>query len=140
MSSGSLCVDDPSSALYNLVVDPDTFSVADVGEAGEEALTWRSAKAMRRDLVHGDDLYKWGAFVGFNEERKPGHGSCIFLHIWRGPDDPTAGCTAMAQDDLLRVLKWLRFQPSPLFVQGTRAYLERLRHEGALPYPVPGVE
>jgi len=33
-----------------------------------------------------------------------GRGSAVFLHIWRGQSHPTAGCIAMARDDLLWVL------------------------------------
>jgi L,D-peptidoglycan transpeptidase YkuD (ErfK/YbiS/YcfS/YnhG family) len=93
---------------------------------------------MRRDLAHGDDLYRWGVEVAYNPEREPGAGSCIFLHVWRGPGSPTAGCTAMPEDDLLTVLRWLRPGDDPVLVQGTRSFLEGLRDEGRLPYPVPG--
>jgi L,D-peptidoglycan transpeptidase YkuD (ErfK/YbiS/YcfS/YnhG family) len=92
---------------------------------------------MRRDLAHGDDLYKWGVVVRYNEGAVPGDGSCIFLHVWRGPDSPTAGCTAMAEENLLSVLGWLERGAEFSLVQGTRAYLEGLRREGLLPYDIP---
>lgn len=123
----SVCVDDSESSRYNHIVfepgpDPD----------------WNSAEAMRRDLAHGDDLYALGVTVEYNPDATPGAGSCIFLHIWRSPESPTAGCTAMAEGDLRTVLGWLQPRFEPILVQGSRPYLEELRARGRLPYPVPG--
>jgi L,D-peptidoglycan transpeptidase YkuD (ErfK/YbiS/YcfS/YnhG family) len=129
MVPGTLCVDDTASAFYNLVFDPDTLPGAS---------DWTSAEAMRRDLAYGDDLYRFGAIVQYNPHRVPGAGSCIFLHLWRSPDSPTAGCTAMAEEDLLEILRWLDPEAGPLLIQGDRAFLEGLREAGSLPYPVPG--
>jgi L,D-peptidoglycan transpeptidase YkuD (ErfK/YbiS/YcfS/YnhG family) len=145
MAPGSICVDDPGSAYYGQIFDPDTLP-----EPARGARDWKSAEAMRRDLAHGDGLYRWGVVVRYNDEGVPGAGSCIFLHVWRGPQYPTAGCTAMAEEDLLSVLGWLRIGSEggseadpesvrgPVLIQGTRAYLESLGREGVLPYPVPG--
>jgi L,D-peptidoglycan transpeptidase YkuD (ErfK/YbiS/YcfS/YnhG family) len=39
----------------------------------------------------------------------PGRGSAIFLHVWRKPRHPTAGCIAFARDDLAWILAhWQR--------------------------------
>ena len=46
----------------------------------------------------------------------------IFLHIWRGAGQPTAGCTAMSQDHLLRVLNWLDPNREPRLVQSLSAW------------------
>ena len=40
----------------------------------------------------------------------PGRGSAIFLHRWRRPCAPTAGCVAMAAQDLLWIAQRLRPQ------------------------------
>ena len=136
VTDGTVCVDDVNSAFYNRILDADTLP-----EAGPGAKDWTSSESMRRDLSHGDDLYKWGLVVRYNEGGRPGAGSCIFLHVWRGPDSPTEGCTAMAEDDLRVVLRWLEEgsegQPDPLLIQGTRAYLEGLSSQGVLPYELP---
>jgi len=150
MPLGAVCVDDVGSAYYTRVFDADTLP-----EAGPGAKDWASAEDMRRDLAFGDDLYKWGVVVQYNDGAVPGAGSCIFLHVWRGPDSPTAGCTAMAEENLLALLGWLKSGPvsgpevesdlgpepertaGPLLVQGTRAYLEGLSGEGVLPYRIP---
>ncbi|MDH3224955.1 MAG: hypothetical protein OEO23_14635, partial [Gemmatimonadota bacterium] len=132
LAPGSVCVDDDRSDLYNQIVSLE--------EQGDRFV---SSEPMRRDLVLGDDLYEWGIMVGYNEEgsRDPetdvGLGSCIFLHVWRGPASPTAGCTAMSRADLLHLMMWLDPTAAPAIVQGSRAFLERLHAEGDLAYPVP---
>ncbi len=40
----------------------------------------------------------------------PGRGSAIFLHRWRRPCTPTAGCVALAPQDLLWIARRLRPQ------------------------------
>lgn len=135
MAPGAVCVDDPASVWDNRVFDPATLP------PGKEK-DWASAEAMRRDLAHGDDLYRWGAVVRYNDPPAPGAGSCIFLHVWRGPYSPTAGCTALAEGDPLAILGWLEpgseAGPASLLIQGDRSYLEGLGRKGVLPYRVPG--
>ena len=128
----AVCVDDPRSSLYNTLV-----------ERGEAEDRFDSSEPMRRDLAFGDGLYEWGVWVRYNPEgrRDPetdqGLGSCIFLHVWRSPDSPTAGCTAMDRDHLLQLLAWLDPSASPVLVQGTREHLDGLRRDGLLDYEVP---
>lgn len=132
MPPGAVCVDDARSPLYNTIA-----------ERGTTEDRFDSSEPMRRDLAFGDSLYEWGVWVGYNAQGRSdpdsgrGLGSCIFLHVWRNADSPTAGCTAMSRDDLLRLLAWLDPSASPALVQGRRTYLERLHEEGQLDYPVP---
>lgn len=128
MAPGTVCVDDQGSRHYDRIVAPEAVDSVD----------WTSAEAMRRDRVHGDDLYEWGIGVDHNPDRRPGAGSCIFLHVWRGPESPTAGCTAMPEEHLLELMAWLDAGDRPVLIQGTRVDLERLRADGLLLYPVPG--
>ena len=37
----------------------------------------------------------------------PGHGSAIFMHIWRKPRHPTAGCVAFSRSDLIWIAQRL---------------------------------
>jgi L,D-peptidoglycan transpeptidase YkuD (ErfK/YbiS/YcfS/YnhG family) len=56
-------------------------------------------------LWREDDVYDIIAVVGYNDDPPvPGNGSAIFMHIAREGYSPTAGCVALAKDDLLRVL------------------------------------
>ncbi|HEV7767198.1 MAG TPA: L,D-transpeptidase family protein [Thermoanaerobaculia bacterium] len=106
------CVDDPTSAQYNTIVD--TQSVPK---------TWMSSEMMRRD----DELYREGIVVAHNSTPPAaGRGSCIFLHIWTGPDSSTAGCTAMSAENLARLTRWLDAERKPLLLQLTRANLDAL--------------
>lgn len=128
------CVDDADSPHYNQIVNPSELP------AGK---TWTSSELMRRDLHHGDDRYRLGVEVAYNPAggRDPasgtGAGSCIFLHIWRGPDRPTVGCTAFSEGAMLELLQWLDPAKAPVLIQGSRADLDRLHRSRQLPYAVP---
>jgi L,D-peptidoglycan transpeptidase YkuD (ErfK/YbiS/YcfS/YnhG family) len=79
---------------------------------------WDSNEAMMR---HGK-LYELGAFIANNPKNVPGDGSCIFMHVWPGPGQGTAGCTAMSVGDLQRVLLWLDPEKHPCLVQGLEGW------------------
>ena len=87
------CVDDPHSKHYNRIV-----STADT------EIDWKSAERMRRD----DDLYVLALVVEHNTKTTwRVAGSCIFLHLWEGPDKGMSGCTAMSRDALEELAAWL---------------------------------
>jgi len=78
--------DDPGQADYNLMV---------------RAPYPGSAERLRR----ADPLYDMVLLTDWNWPRAlPGRGSAIFLHIWRGPRVPTAGCVAFRRDHLLWIV------------------------------------
>lgn len=93
-------VDDPKSRYYNRIVD-----------AAAVKKDWTSAE----NMVPKSGVYRRGLIVQHNWDQRPGAGSCIFLHI-RGRG-PTAGCTAMREKALLRLLGWLDPAQHPLLVQ-----------------------
>jgi D-alanyl-D-alanine dipeptidase len=109
------CVDDPRSAAYNTIVEH-------TGSAD-----WISSEHMRRD----DGLYDVGAVIDHNPTNTPGHGSCIFLHVWTGPDSTTIGCTAMDKAELENLLAWLG--DDPVFVILPRAEYRALQDHWRLP-------
>jgi len=52
-------------------------------------------------LHRGDRLYDLVLLTDWNWPRAvPGRGSCIFVHAWRRPGYPTAGCVALRRDHL----------------------------------------
>lgn len=56
-----------------------------------------SAEAMRR----ADPLYDLVLLTDWNwPDARPGAGSAIFLHQWRKPRHPTAGCIALSRTNL----------------------------------------
>ncbi len=101
-------IDDVDSPDYNRWV-----SLADSADKAPER-HWRSFERMRRN----DDLYELGLVVRHNmHPARTGKGSAIFLHVWRGADQPTAGCTAMSGSDMLKLLHWLDPEGKPLLLQ-----------------------
>lgn len=103
------CVDDPASRFYNQIVERDAVTV-----------DWNSSEKMR-----GIGEYRWGIVVAYNTPPVAGKGSCIFLHLWSGPDSATAGCTAMAEEHLQTLLRWLDPKAKPMIeilsTQGSRS-------------------
>lgn len=112
LDAATECVDDTDSRHYNRIV-ARTAQTPD----------WNSAERMR-DM---GESYRWGIVVDHNHIAAPaagpqpaaGGGSCIFLHVWKGPGNGTAGCTAMAQPEIETLLAWLDPQRRPLLVQLT---------------------
>jgi L,D-peptidoglycan transpeptidase YkuD (ErfK/YbiS/YcfS/YnhG family) len=68
-----------------------------------------------------DELYEFGAVIEYNTDPVvPGHGSAIFLHVWSGPQSSTAGCVALAKDDVRRLLRWLDRNKNPVIALNQR--------------------
>ena len=97
------CVDDVNSSHYNKIVNRMQVGNFD----------WKSSEKM---LAIGEQ-YDLGVFVAHNSEPQKGGGSCIFLHIWKDETSGTAGCTAMARENMEMTLKWLNAQKNPVLIQ-----------------------
>ena len=55
-------------------------------------------------LRRADPLYDLVLVTDWNRpDAIPGRGSCIFIHQWRRPGFPTAGCVALGRDHLRRI-------------------------------------
>jgi L,D-peptidoglycan transpeptidase YkuD (ErfK/YbiS/YcfS/YnhG family) len=81
-----------------------------------------------------DDAYKWGLFVQYNAHPVvKGKGSCIFLHIWENERTGTAGCTAMEEKNLIRLLRWIQAEKVPLLVQYPKSVYKKIGSEYHLP-------
>lgn len=120
LTSTTECVDDVNSKHYAQIVDRSSIQNVD----------WNSSEKMR-DI----DLYRWGIVVRYNMSQSvPGKGSCIFLHIWRGPGQGTAGCTALPEEALLNTIQWLNSKaPNAVLVQLPESEYQRLKTEWSLP-------
>ncbi|NPA61377.1 MAG: hypothetical protein GXO06_03720 [Epsilonproteobacteria bacterium] len=103
------CVDDSNSRFYNKIVDSRRVE-----------RDYRSFEHMRLSSIE----YKYGIVVEHNREAKPMGGSCIFIHIKRD-DSGTSGCTAMGEDKILDILRWLREESTPLLIQLPRVEMEK---------------
>ncbi len=67
-------------------------------------------------MLRSDGLYDLGAVIAYNTDPViPGNGSAIFIHIWREHGrKPTAGCVALGQDRLSRLLAWMDKEMKPV--------------------------
>ncbi|MEM9148126.1 MAG: L,D-transpeptidase family protein [Pseudomonadota bacterium] len=91
--------DDPSDPRYN------------------QGMLAASAAGHPERLRRSDPLYDLVAVIDHNwPDPQPGYGSAIFLHCWRKPRHPTAGCVAFARVDLDWILR--RWSPSSRVVIG----------------------
>jgi L,D-peptidoglycan transpeptidase YkuD (ErfK/YbiS/YcfS/YnhG family) len=125
MDANDYCIDVAASPLYNRIVD-----AAEVGADVVEG----STEPMRRDLhVDGDQRYKLGFVIQHNPGNEPGVGSCIFAHLWKSADVATAGCTAMAEPDMKKLLEWLTPKANPVFVLLPQPEYDALRVSWNLP-------
>lgn len=92
-------VDDPKSIQYNqwVIGQPQTASF----------------EYLRRK----DDLYKIAIVIEYNTQPVvPGHGSAIFMHIWKGEGEPTSGCVAFSENNLRKLLSWLDLRRKPVII------------------------
>ncbi|MEZ1316240.1 M15 family metallopeptidase [Pseudomonas fluorescens] len=117
LTPGTECVDDSRSAHYNQLVD-----------GAKTSKDWNSSEQMRNEPG-----YRQGIVIEHNTPATPAAGSCIFFHIWRSPASPTAGCTAMDQANIARLLEWLDPRQSPLLVQMPDAQYAQWRERWHLP-------
>ncbi|HUN55401.1 MAG TPA: L,D-transpeptidase family protein [Smithella sp.] len=97
-------VDDPNAVDYNHWTKKQETGAA-------------SYETMKRD----DNLYKYGIIIEYNTHPViKGNGSAIFMHIWKGEGTTTAGCVAVSEENILKILEWLDPAASPLIITGIR--------------------
>lgn len=92
--------DDSSSARYNLWTNRNRYY-----------------PGRNPEPMHVQPVYNYGAVIAYNTARTPGLGSAIFLHVSRGRS--TAGCVAVPQTQLLKLLRWLNPKLAPRIIMGT---------------------
>ena len=114
------CVDDVKSTHYNKIVDRMQIGIFD----------WQSSEKM---LAVGAE-YDLGIFVAHNTKPvNKGGGSCIFLHIWKDSATGTAGCTAMARENLETILKWADASKNPVLIQLPEDSFKQFQDKWKLP-------
>ncbi len=96
------CVDDSNSQWYNQIIDSKEINK-----------DYKSFEHMKLR----NNLYKYGITVTHNPDQIAQAGSCIFIHIRSKSGKGTAGCTAMREDTIVEVLKWLKGEQKPLLLQ-----------------------
>jgi L,D-peptidoglycan transpeptidase YkuD (ErfK/YbiS/YcfS/YnhG family) len=97
--AATFCVDDPSSPFYNRIVDRTTAGPA---TRGEDMATI--------------EFYRRGLTVDYPTNAETQGGSCIFLHVWKGPGQGTSGCVA-GEEPLIEVLQsWASARPTAIAI------------------------
>jgi len=95
-----LWVDDPNAPDYNKWVKRTETSAA-------------SFEKMKR----ADYQYKYGIIIEYNTDPViKGHGSAIFLHVWKEKNSPTAGCVAVSEKNMIKILSWLDPDANPIIL------------------------
>jgi L,D-peptidoglycan transpeptidase YkuD (ErfK/YbiS/YcfS/YnhG family) len=118
--STSYCVEDLRSKSYNQIID-----AAELPRAAWEK--WS-------ELKRADGLFDWAVIVRQNQPNpERGAGSCVFLHVWRGPQMPTSGCTAMPHEQIEGIVRWLDPRAQPVLVQLPEPVFKKLREAWDLP-------
>jgi L,D-peptidoglycan transpeptidase YkuD (ErfK/YbiS/YcfS/YnhG family) len=103
VAGGDAWVDDPALPHYNQFVHVDPASPP----------AWFEKQKMRT----GDFAYRWLVEIRHNADPPvPGGGSAIFFHIRRGVTRPTSGCTTMAEENLVELIRWLRAGKNPHYL------------------------
>ena len=108
-SKNLICVDDSSSAFYNQVIE------ANGGE--------KSFESMKRN----DHQYELGIMVAHNSEATEKRGSCIFLHVKKEENAPTAGCTSMSLDEIKKIASWLDKSKNPILIQIPKSSIQEIK-------------
>ncbi len=103
-----ICVDDSQSPKYNTLV---------LAQGDEKSFEYMKRK---------DNLYALGIVVAHNQHATPKRGSCIFIHIQKGENKATAGCTSMQEKDLKKIINWLDKEKNPILIQIPKKYLKEV--------------
>src|SRR3990167_5449203 len=107
----------PTGLVYQRVTDRDFWIDAPGSLQYNQWVAGDVPRVSHEVLRRRDNLYKYAVVIEYNANPVvPGMGSAIFLHVWRGAGQPTAGCVAMAEIDLLRLLQWLDARQNPVIL------------------------
>jgi L,D-peptidoglycan transpeptidase YkuD (ErfK/YbiS/YcfS/YnhG family) len=95
----------PETNLPLSVIQPDDGWCDAPGDDAYNTAVKLPYPASHEELWREDRLYDVVAVIGYNDDPVvPGRGSAIFLHVATPDYARTAGCVALALDDLLNVL------------------------------------
>ncbi|WP_297101101.1 L,D-transpeptidase family protein [uncultured Draconibacterium sp.] len=96
-------IDDPESEYYNRHVQGET-----------DAQSYEN-------LLLKSDAYKYCMVIEYNTNPVvKGKGSAIFFHLNKTDNESTAGCVAITEENMLRVLKWFDPKSNPHIIMGNK--------------------
>lgn len=106
-------VPNPGTSLQYVQVTPDHWWDGDVHSPTYNTMQVckKSQCKFNTDPASGTENldvapYKHAVVMGVNPQRIPGNGGAFFLHI--GDGGPTAGCVAIDDATLVKVMNWLK--------------------------------
>jgi L,D-peptidoglycan transpeptidase YkuD (ErfK/YbiS/YcfS/YnhG family) len=103
----------PSGPLAFSAIAPDMVWDDDPASPTYNTLQRRGLADHPERLMRADNVYDIVVPLGYNDDPiVSGRGSAIFLHVARDGYTPTAGCVALARDDLLAMLGLLDPHPA----------------------------
>ena len=110
LSKNLICVDDSKSNFYNQIITMPNIKP-------------KSYEIMRRN----DKQYELGIVVAHNKNQIKKAGSCIFIHVQKSKNSPTAGCTSMSLKNIKKILKWLDKKKNPILIQIPKSSLSEVK-------------
>ncbi len=100
----------PPPAVWAVPLTPGDLWSDDPGDPDYNRLVRVPHAASHERLMRPDPLYDLILVTDWNwPEGIPGRGSALFVHAWRRPRWPTAGCVAFARADLI----WIAARLTP---------------------------
>jgi L,D-peptidoglycan transpeptidase YkuD (ErfK/YbiS/YcfS/YnhG family) len=116
-------VNSPPSGLHYAWRHAYTYNVWDDDSASSHYNEWIDKRKQypghNPEPMHNVPSYNYAAVIAYNTARKPGLGSAIFFHVTHSSS--TAGCVAISQSLVIKVLKWLNPTYAPRIIMGTKA-------------------
>ncbi len=119
VAPGDWWISDPASSLYN------TY------QPGPPDGRWDPARGELLTDQTYQQAYRYAAVIDFNRTPiEPGRGSAMFLHVGASP---TSGCVALAEADVLALLRWLDPAKRPRIVMGWDELVSRTLDQPEIP-------
>jgi D-alanyl-D-alanine dipeptidase len=108
----------PASLRDYLPIKPETVCVNDPASAAYNTITARKSvgEGVSAENMRASALYRRGLVVNIPTNAAARAGSCIFIHIWRGPRNGTAGCVALPEERVAALQDFAAGHPSVLAI------------------------
>jgi L,D-peptidoglycan transpeptidase YkuD (ErfK/YbiS/YcfS/YnhG family) len=121
---------DPGTRLHYFRTRRSDWWISQAGPLYNTHQRCRSDCAFRRGspnehLYYIQPFYRYAVVIDYNTRNSPtgvvqGAGSAFFLHVHPTGSGPTAGCVAIRQRKLVRLMRWLRPAAHPRILIGVK--------------------
>ncbi len=116
----------PTKLQYRQATEND-FWVEDVKSRDYNSWVNGTPKtSLFQKMKRNDNLYKLGVVVKYNTiPIVKGDGGPVFFHIWEKPGKKTVGSIAMAEKDIVKMVKLLDISKTPIAIMGNNSTLPK---------------